>query len=187
MKRTILFLLAAGIASAVSITLNPASGNLTALPGQTVGWGFTVNSPTSYFVPTAVNFVPASSDGVFTDMLGPRLTVFVAGPGPGESPVVSEAFNVGLGTGLASFAVNGGVALGTVISGNILIDYDLFSVSPNNPLFDPDAHYLGAGTTISLDASILVTNTPTSDTPEPSAALLLAGGLLLATLRMRRG
>lgn len=186
MKSTFLFLLAAGIASAVTITLDPASGNLTALPGQTVGWGFTVDSPTSYFVPTAVNFIPASGDGVFTDILGPRLTVFVAGPAPDENPNVSEAFNMSLGTGLASFAVNAGVALGTVISGNILIDYDLFSVSPNNPSFDPDAHYLGAGPTISLDASILVDNTPTSATPEPSAALLLAGGLLLAGLRMRR-
>jgi hypothetical protein len=187
MKRTFLMLVATGIASAVTLTLSPASGNLTALPGQTVGWGFTVNSPTEYFVPTAVNFVPASGDGVFTDMLGPRLTVFVAGPAPDENPLVSEAFNIGLGTGLASFTVNAGVPLGTVIGGNILIDYDLFSVSPNNPLFDPGAHYLGAGTTISLDASILVDNTPVSETPEPSAAVLLASGILLAGFRMRRG
>ncbi|MBM3788681.1 MAG: hypothetical protein FJW30_30460 [Acidobacteria bacterium] len=187
MKSTLLFLLATATLSAVTITLNPASGNLTALPGQTVGWGFTVDSPTNYFVPTAVNFVPASGDGVFADMLGPRLTVFVAGPAPDENPNVTEAFDVGLGTGLASFTVNGGVALGTVIAGNILIDYDLFSVSPSNPSFDPGAHYLGAGTTISLDTSILVDNASTSEIPEPSAALLLAGGLLFAGLRMRRG
>ena len=158
--------------------MNPASGLLTGLPGQTVGWGFSISSTTDYFVPTAVNFVPASGDGIFTDLLAPRLTTFVAGPAPGASPSVTEAFNLVAGTGLAKFAVNGGVPLGTLISGTILIDYDLFSVSPNDPSFDPGAHYIQSGPVIALDASILVGNA-NAGVPEPSSSLMILGGLTL--------
>ena len=183
-----LFLLGAALSpAAVMIQLDPPSGGLTANPGQTVGWGFTVTSPDNYFVPSAVNFVPASGDGIFTDLLAPRLTTFISGPAPGASPSVTEAFSLINGTGLASFTVNNGVPLGTLINGNILVDYDLFAVSPNDPGFDPDAHYLGAGQTISLDASILVRNTPTGEVPEPSAAILVLGGASWLILRRRFG
>jgi len=92
------------------------------------------------------------------------------------------------GTGLASFTVNNGVPLGTLINGNILVDYDLFTVSPNDPSFDPGVHFLQSGPTISLDASILVSNSvPTGEVPEPSAALLVLGGASLLFLRRRLG
>jgi hypothetical protein len=133
-----------------------------------------------------VNFVPASGDGVFTDLLSPRLTTFISGPAPGASPSVTEAFSLINGTGLASFTVANGVPLGTLINGTILVDYDLFSVSPNDPGFDPGVHYLQSGETISLDASISVVPAgPTGDIPEPSSALLVLGGATCAYLRQR--
>ena len=189
MKKLIaLILLGAALSpAAVIIQLDPPSGGLTATPGQTVGWGFTIDSPDYYFVPTGVNFIPASGDGIFTDLLAPRLTTFVAGPAPGASPSVTEAFNLINGTGLASFTVNNGVPLGTLISGSILVDYDLFTVSPNDPSFDSGVHYLTAGPTISLDASILVgSSTPTGEVPEPSGAILVLGGVSWLVWRRRR-
>jgi hypothetical protein len=181
-----LFLLGAALSpAAVLIQLDPPSGGLTANPGQTVGWGFTIESLDYYFVPSAVNFVPASGDGIFTDLLAPRLTTFVAGPAPGASPSVTEAFSLINGTGLASFTVNNSVPSGTLINGTILVDYDLFTVSPNDPSFDPGTHYYQSGSTISLDASVLVSSTPTGDVPEPSAAILVLGGASWLILRRR--
>ncbi len=49
------------------------------------------------------------------------------------------------------------------------MDYDLFSVDPNNSLFDPDTDYIGTFTlTDPVDIQV---------TPEPSSWLLLATGL----------
>ena len=171
--------------AAVIIQFDAPGGNLTASPGQTVGWGFNITSTSNFLVPTAVNFIPFPSSGVFTDLLGPRAS-FTVGPGPNESPNIIENFSPMLLTGLASFAVNANAAINTLINGTIFIDYDLYNRSPNDPNFNPGTDGVAFGQTVQLDASVLIANSVTSATPEPStmgmfgiAGIAMAFGLRL--------
>ena len=70
--------------------------------------------------------------GAYTDFAGAEF--LVAGPPP-ESTTVSQTFDNTALTGIGSFAIDPG-ASGTV-SGIIVLTFDLFSVSPNDPGFSP--------------------------------------------------
>jgi hypothetical protein len=68
---------------------------------------------------------------------------------------------------------------GISFSGTINVDYDLFSVDPNNPNFDPDTDFIGSGT-FSDPVEVYVS-------PEPASRTLLSLPLaLLMLLAWRR-
>ena len=52
---------------AATLTLQPAGGALNGSPGQTVGWGFTLENATDYLQVTAANYVTVTPIGTFTD------------------------------------------------------------------------------------------------------------------------
>ena len=125
--------------------------------GAVVGWGFTISNPDpDFLVVTSAEFcqtvvvagftvcdqLPSPALGTFTDYIA-QFNFIVAGPAP-ESPVVSQAFNRTLLTGVGSFAIAPGAPYGT-FSGQILLTYDLYSRSPNDPLFDAGADLLPPG------------------------------------------
>lgn len=187
MKRLLSTLLctAAFTQAAVLVELDPVNGQISGPEGTTIGWGFTITSDTHFLILNGIDFLPAPSMGVFNDMISFRPTLFVVGPGPGENPVRSEVFDLLAETGLASFAIDAGIPVGTTAIGTIFFNYSLYTVSPNDPLFDPGIHTFDAGLTIPLAAQItVIAAPPPSGVPEPSTFAL--GSLALGALLWRR-
>jgi hypothetical protein len=191
MKRPLqTLLLSLGIAAAAqaaSLTLSPASGALSGAAGSTVGWGFTLSNPTDFAVVTSSNFCLGSSGittlciapntGTYSDEIANNFTI--AGPSP-ESPVVTQAFNSAASMGVGSFTINAGAVIGTVVNGQIVLTYDLYSVDPLSPIFDPIADLISTGSFLSDPATVTVTGAP-----EPSSWLLVAAGGVLILCRRR--
>lgn len=96
-----------------------------------------------------------------------------------DTPTLTEMFD-GVSMGVGKFDIAAG-ASGT-LSGELLVTYDLFSVSPNNPNFNPDTDTVATDQFFNPAASITVI-------PEPGTLLLMGpalAGLLLFGLRRRR-
>src|SRR5579862_7441590 len=123
--------------------------------------------------PTSFQFLPASALGAFTDFTGaPFFNFFVVGPGVyADGTTVTQAFNSTLGTGVGSFRIANTAVRGQSTLGNIELTYDLFSVSPNDPSFDPGADLVATDQILIAPASV--------DVPEPASLLLLGSGLAL--------
>ncbi len=182
-------LLASGLFSTTSqavplLTLAPANGAISGTPGATIGWGFTLTNSTDYLVVTSASFTPTAL-GTFTDFIS-AVNFIVVGPAP-ESSSVSQVFDALNQTGIGSFAINPGALIGDTVSGQIVLNYDLYAVSPNDPLFDPGTDGLSFGNTLTADASVTVkASTPPPPVPEPQSLLLLAVGLLALGVVRRR-
>jgi hypothetical protein len=178
--------------TAPTLTLDPANGAVAGPAGSAVGWGFTLTAGSSDFsVITGSDFCvgvvtsPCSNTfGTYTDFAGAQY--LVVGSGLGESPI-TEAFDDAMMTGMGSFAVNPG-STGT-LSGFIAVTYDLFSVDPNSPNFDPTVDTVSTGNYLETDASVTV-GSSTTPVPEPGffGSLLagLAAAVVLAGLRSQR-
>ena len=181
MKKLLPFvLLAAGTLSCLQgETLVLTSANISGSAGSTVGWGFTLQSSTYYLTVVNVTLLPTPSIGVFADMLAIRPN-FEVGPAPAASTSVTELFNAGLGTGIASFAIDNSAPVGAVAYATLYAVYNLYTVSPNNdPLFDPfnPAHTFAEGLTFEIPVSITVEEVAT---PEPATYLQVSTALLVA-------
>ncbi len=155
----------AGQAQATLLTLDPVGGTIpgVAVPGQTIGWGFTLTNDTSNWLEVSSTvFQPATTLGTYTDFAGPQYLEVA----PGTS--LTQAFDATSQTGVGSFVFNtGGVA-----SGRILLTYDLFSMSVFDPNFvDPGLALISTGNIVTADASA-------SAVPIPAALWLLGSGLV---------
>ena len=153
--------------AAVILQLDPPDGAVSGTPGATVGWGFSLSSDTDFLVVSGASFTAPAVFGSFTDYIS--ASFFVVGPPPENSPL-SQAFDPALMTGIGAFTLDPGAVAGRVGRGQIVLTYDLFSVSPNDINFDPDTDTLSTGNTVSADASVAVV-------PEPASLLLFATGL----------
>jgi hypothetical protein len=175
------------------LTLSPPAGSIQGGRGTVVGWGFTISNPDPNFLVvtsaelcqtvvvagfTVCDQLPSPTLGTFTDYIA-QFNFIVAGPAP-ESPTVSQAFNRTLQTGVGSFAIAPGAPYGT-FSGQILLTYDLYSRSPNDPLFDAGADFLPPGP----NGNTLTANASVSNVPEPSTVLLVAAGAMALAGRRR--
>jgi hypothetical protein len=180
MNRVLLFVVAVVFAACVqadplSLTLIPTSGEVAGAPGAVVGWGFTLTDLTDDWVVLADSYVGgALNSGVYGSYVDYVSTQFyLAGPSPESSmlvvPWVQGAPGTGQGTG--EFDIFATDPPDTLITGTINVDYDLFSVDPNDPNFDPDVDFIGSGT-FTDTASVLVT-------PEPGSWLLLLSAILV--------
>jgi len=176
-------LILAPAAQSTTLTLDPTDGALTGLPGTTVGWGFTFTNDADFAVITGTEFcTSASSDlpagclladpsfGTYTDFAGSQFLVI--GPSPETSPITQPFDNIGM-TGMGSFAIDPSAS--GAVTGDIVVTYDLYSLSPNDPDFTLDDEISG-GNVLIAPASITA-GAPTA-TPEPGLLPLLAAGLL---------
>jgi hypothetical protein len=164
--------------AASALTLdNP---NLVGAAGTTVGWGFTITNDTNYLVATNSDYLTLNVYGVYTDFIFAYGIFQVVGPSP-ESATWSEPFDPVAHTGLGSFTINDFLPLGTLSNGHIQVTYDLYSVSPNDPNFDPTVDTLATGQKLSANASVLVA------TPEPATIGLFTAGVLVLFWRGRSG
>ena len=158
----------------------PASGNVAGPPGTVVGWGFTLSyAGADWVVLNDSNFTGSTVFGSYVDYLTlGNAPLYVVGPAP-ESSSVTQAWNPASNPklGLGEFDINSTAPPGTVISGNIAVDYSLFSQDPNNLNFDPGS-FVSAGT---LDAPVQITAAP-----EPGSMLLTGTALLLFGPAIRR-
>jgi PEP-CTERM motif-containing protein len=173
-------LLAGAAQAATTFTLIPLDGMVSGPPGSVVGFGFTITNDMNFLEVTSSNFVPASPIGTYTDFNSLRANPIIVGPPP-ESPVVSENFDANAITGIGSFTINASATPGQMAIGNIVITFDLFSRSPNDPNFNPDTDLISSDNMLSAFAKVTVTQA----TPEP-ATLGLMGASLAGLLFFRR-
>jgi len=155
------------------LTLDPLDGAVAGPAGTTVGWGFTLTNTADFLVVTGSDFCvgmltsPCSNSfGTYTDFAGAQF--FVVGPSPEETLVI-QSFDDTAMTGIGSFAIDP-ASVGT-LDGYIAMTYDLYSVDPNSPSFDPTMDTLETGQYLYAPASVTVgTIVPT---PEPRMLWLL--------------
>ena len=179
----VLLLLSPALRGAPLLQLNPASGAINGTPGSTVGFGFTITNNTNYLVVTGSDFCEGAivspcphTLGSYTDFIG-AFNFIVVGPAP-ESPVVSQAFNLAAMTGVGSFQINSTAHVSDFAAGQILITYDLFSRSPNDPNFNPLSDTISNGNLLSAPARV-------TTTPEP-ASFGMAGIALVGIAVLKR-
>jgi hypothetical protein len=176
----------ASLAKADTVTITVPQADISGSPGSTIGWGINLESTTHYMTIANVSLLPGPSIGTFTDMLSIRYP-FEVGPSPAPQSSVNEVFNQGLGTGLASFAIDGGAPPGAVAYGILYIVYNLYNFSPNyDPAFDPfdPAHTHSEGNVVEIPVSITVVEAPA--VPEPSTWLSVGFGCALGLAGMYR-
>jgi hypothetical protein len=167
-----------------ALTLDPIGGALKGAAGSTVGWGFTLTNPGSDFaVVTGTDFCvgvissPCTNAlGIYSDIAGGQFLVV----GPGNSSV-PQAFNDVALTGVGSFLINSG-ATGSV-NGMLVLTYDLYSVNPTAPNFDPILDTQSVGNELTTAASVTVAS---EAVPEPGSLVLVMSGIAGCWVAKRR-
>jgi hypothetical protein len=179
-----MILSSAALAGTASFEFDPFGGNLSGTPGSTVGWGFTISDSVDYVLLDNTGFcgpgisnsadIPCSNgpDGTYTDFTSSNFVV--VGPSPETTPL-TENFSASLMTGYGSFTINNTTPVGTVITDDLYVVYDLYSGDPAS-----GGTLESSGNLASLSASITVE----SDSPEPGT--MLPAGLAIASLLLWR-
>lgn len=173
----------AAIHASAALTISPTDGAIFGAPGEVIGWGFTLTNTTNFLVVDSTDFCPGAPAspcsnpvGTYADFAGPQF--IVVGPAP-ESTSVTQAFDNVSQQGTGSFTINSGLPVGTTVSGNIVLTYDLFSVDPNDPNFDPGTDTISTGNLLEAPASVTVV-------PEPATFLLFGASCIVTAAWSRR-
>jgi hypothetical protein len=192
----VLFLAATG-AHGASLILNDGvfdTGDLFGLPGDTVGWGFSLLSTPIldgsttipvWLVVSNVDFVPDAGVfpvGVFTPFMTNTFTVIGPDDGNGEVNPWTQAFDPINQTGVGSYIINSFQNIGDTVTGNIVVTFDEYSTSPLDPAFDPTLDLVQSSLTVSAEASVTVGQAA----PEPATWLFSLTGMLLLAGHLRR-
>ncbi len=161
----------------IIITMNPANGNISGNPGDTVGWGFTITADPSNFA--SIDSVQLAFDtnpslGIFTDLLGPQGGPSQGFIAPSPSGPWTENFDATAGLGIGSYQISPLAAPGQQDTGTLAVFYDLFSADPSTC----SSCYIQ---TNEIDLSVSVTAAP-----EPAPVLLLTAGLASLYFARRR-
>jgi len=169
-----------------ALTLIPASGDVSGVPGSVVGWGFTLmyTAPADWAELTGSEFTGSTVYGAYVDYLSSPTNApfYVAGPSP-ENSTVTALWNPSTTplSGLGEFDINPTALPGVTVPGDIVVHYSVFSADPNSPTFDPFTDTVVPDATLSVPVSVIVT-------PEPAALFPLSVMLLaLVGRRARRG
>ncbi|MBV9227581.1 MAG: hypothetical protein JOY85_26410 [Acidobacteriaceae bacterium] len=116
-------------------TVQAVPATVSGQPGTAVGWGISLayTESADWVVLNDSFFTGSQIYGTYKDYVAGEF--IVAGPPP-ESSTVNIPFSRSNSTGLGEFDINANVP-GTSITGNIVVDYSIFSQDPNSPTFDP--------------------------------------------------
>jgi hypothetical protein len=164
------------------LTLDPASGMISGTQGETIGWGFTITNTANYLEvtssafclnPVSTPFCTPPTIGAYTDIISSESTPVVVGPSP-ESTSVTQSFNAMTPTGVGSFQISGSAVNGSTNEGEIVLTYDLFSVSPNAPNFNPTLDTISTDNFLTTAAGVAVSAVTI---PEPGPLAFVAIGL----------
>ena len=188
-------LASAGNADTVILTLNPSDGALSGQPGQTVGWGFTIEDDTFFLTVAGTGFCanfntnpPDSfpcanpvSHGTYQDFTQLPNNFFQSSPGMADTSQQNFSYNPpcdtpGPCTGTGAFTIDAdNTLIGQTLSGVIVVDYNLF---------DANGAQQGGDNFITANALVRVI-------PEPGTlwlmAIALAGFLTASNRRRLRG
>lgn len=162
---------ASAFADDISLTVIPASGDVSGPAGSTVGWGYTLTNDTSNWLVT----MSLSAD-VFENGTPDTFFDFPA-LAPDTSATVDFVPDV---SGLYQLTWDTTAPAGFVNSGTFILSSDYYNGNPATGGMD-----IGPAPDLMAAYSATVAN---SATPEPPVALLLCGGLLLFwALKRTRG
>jgi hypothetical protein len=189
MKYAFALLMAVTLQASTVVTLDPVGGALSGAPGDTVGWGFTLNNTNDFLEISQTDFCVSatqasdlpcasqvSSFGTYTDFT--PLNFFVVGPGG----TVTQVYDPITPTGFGSFTINGSATPGTVLNGEIAVVFQLFDGDPAN-----GGNMIGGDNFISSPASIAVVDP--AAVPEPGTMGLFglgAAGLIALGRRAQK-
>ena len=167
------------VQGAGTMTLIPASGDLSGTPGTTVGWGFSLTGDADYYLMFSdITYSSLAGWGDFAGYLT-DLGSFIVAPGA----TVTHPFDAGLETGVGSFSIHTDANPYFMTTGIIDATYGLFRVSPDDQSFNRRTDIISRDNRFSNPASVTV-----DQVPEPTTFLLLGIGLGgLAFWRRREG
>lgn len=170
------------------------NGEISAQPGQTVGWGFTLSSDTNYFVETldTITITSGGAPGVFTDYLTHYLNSLlpvgglVLGPNSAFEPQsVQQPFSGAAQSGIGGLAIDPAAPIPSQFTALLSIHYALFSTDPNDPVnFDPNSIVTYNG--VELWDAVLEAPLTVNVVPEPASLLLLAPVAIWAVRRKKQ-
>jgi hypothetical protein len=168
------------------LTLTP-TGALSGGPGDTVGWGFQITNDANYIEITSASFClspwpgcASPTTGSFTDFISGHNDIIVGFPGDTDDPAtVEQPFDPIAFTGIGSFAIDPGAAIGAADIGAIVLTYNVFDADPD----DSGANTLATDQVLTADASVEVANS----IPEPATFGILGLGLAGLAAIARRG
>ena len=170
------------MASPVNLTLDPP-GVLIAPPGSASGWGFTFDNDANFAVLSFSTFSPGTLLGGYVDYIPFQFEIV----GPNLS--FNASLDLNLHTGLGEFDVSPSAVLNSVILGTLTLFYDLYSVSPDDPDFNPDEDLVSLSNSVTEDVAIVVQTPEVTPAPEPlsgaMAAVPLLGILGMRLIRIR--
>jgi len=174
---TILFVTASAFSDDITLTLIPASGNVSGPPGSTVGWGYTITNNTAEWIQTmnvsADPFQHGTPDATIFDFPAVAPDSFVTL----DFSLVGNASCAFPPCGLYELIWDSTAPLGFKNSGAFIVSSDFFSAQPGTP----GATDLGSAPDASATYSATV-----SGVPEPSSLFLLISGLGVSVLRIKR-
>jgi hypothetical protein len=173
-----------------TLTLTP-SGTVSGLPGDTVGWGYSIENDTSdylvvensYFCdpgedPSDFDCSPGLGASTYQDFIANNFTEIA------PNSTGAQSFDATANTGVGEYSIDPLAVAGQSDVGSIVIVYDLFTTDFLSP--DYTCCQVGGDVEISAAAEVDVTGTGTSPVPEPATQGLVVAGLLLAVVAYRR-
>jgi hypothetical protein len=185
------------VAHASTITLESAS-NIAGAPGDVIGWGVEITSPTYWLLVDSVQSTYASYPlGLSADAtpVTDYLSVFSLLNGLIVDPggTFSQDFRAGdpgtTGQGLGAFHIRPDAAPGATESGDILVSYALFNGNPytcGNDCFQVDANGNPSSSDLVDTLASRVSVTQPATVPEPGGLFLPLTGIALILLSSRK-
>jgi hypothetical protein len=175
-------------ASLLTFTLIP-SGTVSGSPGDTVGWGYSLDNETEDFLVVQNSFFCAGAEDPLLTTCSPSLGAstyqdFIANNFTEIAPhsTGTQSFDASISSGVGEYVIDPAATPGQSDIGTVAIVYDLFTTDFFSP--DYDCCQDGGDMEISATAEVQV-NGPVGAVPEPATAGLVVAGFLLLGIAFR--